>query len=69
MDDAAPHVLRLALPTAGTGNRSFYDWLATAPGRPVLGGGADAIAGFDHPGRYSSWTPPRPGPGPGPVER
>ena len=40
-----------ALPTAGTGMRGFYDWLATDPGRPVLGGGADAIAGFNHPGR------------------
>ena len=40
-----------ALPSAGTGMNGFYDWLTTAPGRPVLGGGADAIAGFNHPGR------------------
>lgn len=40
-----------ALPTAGTGMQGFYDWLTTDPGRPVLGGGADAIAGFNHPGR------------------
>ncbi|MDP3712336.1 MAG: hypothetical protein Q8R60_07620 [Mycobacteriales bacterium] len=40
-----------ALPTTGTGMRLFHDWLAADPARPVLGGGADAIFGFNHPGR------------------
>ena len=40
-----------ALPTQGTGMRGMYDWLSSDPGRPVLGGGNDAIAGFNHPGR------------------
>ena len=40
-----------ALPTSGTGMRLFYDWLKSDPARPVLGGGRDALAGFNHPGR------------------
>lgn len=38
-------------PRHGAGMRLLYDWLAADPARPVLGGGADAIAGFNHPGR------------------
>jgi hypothetical protein len=40
-----------ALPSQGTGMRGMYDWLSSDPGRPVLGGGNDALAGFNHPGR------------------
>jgi hypothetical protein len=40
-----------ANPTAGATMRPFYEWLSTAPGTPAIGGGLDAIAGFNHPGR------------------
>ena len=40
-----------ANPAAGTGMALFYDWLAAAPSRPGIGGGSDALAGFNHPGR------------------
>jgi hypothetical protein len=40
-----------ALPTTGTGMQLMYDWLASEPGRALLGGGKDAISGFNHPGR------------------
>jgi hypothetical protein len=33
----------------------FYDWLAASPDRPVLGGGADGIAGFNHPNQYGNF--------------
>jgi hypothetical protein len=33
------------------GMRRFYDWLASPPGEGPLGGGADALAGFNHPNR------------------
>lgn len=33
------------------GMEGMYQWLQSAPGRPVLGGGLDGIAGFNHPGR------------------
>jgi hypothetical protein len=33
----------------------FYEWLKSAPDRPVLGGGSDAIAGFNHPGEYGTF--------------
>jgi hypothetical protein len=36
---------------ARTGMRPFYEWLAADPTTPVLGGGADGIASFNHPGR------------------
>lgn len=29
----------------------FYEWLNASPDRPGIGGGADGIAGFNHPGR------------------
>ncbi len=29
----------------------FYDWLQASPDRPLAGGGRDALAGFNHPGR------------------
>ncbi|MCX6464251.1 MAG: hypothetical protein NTW05_11770 [Pseudonocardiales bacterium] len=29
----------------------FYEWLRASPDRPLTGGGADALAGFNHPGR------------------
>ena len=40
-----------ANPTKGATMRPFYEWLSTAPGTPAIGGGLDAIAGFNHPGR------------------
>lgn len=36
---------------ARTGMRPFYEWLTADPSTPVLGGGADGIACFNHPGR------------------
>ena len=38
-------------PANGTGMRPFYEWLNASPETPAIGGGADAIAGFNHPGR------------------
>lgn len=40
-----------ASPTTGVSMRPFQEWLAASPERPVLGGGADGLAGFNHPGR------------------
>lgn len=40
-----------SLPSTGSGMNLFYDWLDTDPGRALLGGGKDAITGFNHPGR------------------
>ena len=42
------------LATAADGEASmagFYDWLKADPARLVVGGGSDAFAGFNHPGR------------------
>lgn len=36
---------------AHTGMRPFYEWLLADPATPGLGGGADGIASFNHPGR------------------
>ena len=36
---------------ANSGMALFYDWLNAAPTRPGIGGGADALTGFNHPGR------------------
>ena len=33
----------------------FYDWLSSAPGSAPLGGGADAIASFNHPGYFGNF--------------
>ncbi len=38
-------------PANGTAMRPFYEWLNTDPATPAVGGGTDAIAGFNHPGR------------------
>ena len=43
-------VIRMS-PTNGTTMRPFYEWLNADPSTPAIGGGADAIAGFNHPGR------------------
>jgi hypothetical protein len=40
-----------ALPTSGATMLPFYQWLKTAPDTPVLGGGSDGLASFNHPGR------------------
>lgn len=36
---------------AHTGMRPFYAWLSADPATPGLGGGADGLASFNHPGR------------------
>lgn len=33
----------------------FYEWLRSEPGRAVLGGGSDALAGFNHPNEYGNF--------------
>lgn len=38
-------------PAAGLGMAAWYEWLKRDPGTPVVGGGADALIGFNHPGR------------------
>ena len=40
-----------AAPTNGATMRPFYEWLNADPSTPAIGGGTDAIAGFNHPGR------------------
>ena len=37
--------------TQGAGILGFQTWLKSPPSQPGLGGGADSIAGFNHPGR------------------
>ena len=34
----------------------FYEWLRSDPSRPLLGGGADGIAGFNHPNEYGNFN-------------
>lgn len=34
----------------------FYEWLAAPPDRAILGGGADALAGFNHPNEYGDFN-------------
>ncbi|HEX9891433.1 MAG TPA: hypothetical protein VGB28_05170, partial [Actinomycetota bacterium] len=52
-DDIAPELEALvrSAPTNGAGMRAFYEWLKAPTDTPVLGGGLDGIAGFNHPGR------------------
>jgi hypothetical protein len=38
-------------PSTGAGMVPFYDWLRSPADRPIVGGGSDVIAGFNHPGR------------------
>jgi hypothetical protein len=38
-------------PAAGVGMAGWYAWCKQAPTTPGLGGGADALLGFNHPGR------------------
>ena len=38
-------------PTTAIGMALFYEWLRAAPNTPVVGGGSDGLAGFNHPGR------------------
>ncbi len=33
----------------------FYEWLSSAPGSPLFGGGNDAIASFNHPGYFGNF--------------
>jgi len=33
----------------------FYDWLQAPSGRPVVGGGADGLAGFNHPNLFGNF--------------
>ena len=39
------------IPIRGTNMQPFYRWLKSDPSDPVLPGGLDGIAGFNHPGR------------------
>ncbi len=39
------------VPVAGNGMAALHEWLKAPPGSPGLGGGADALFGFNHPGR------------------
>lgn len=39
------------LPQAGAGMAAWYQWLKADPTTPVIGGGADGLFGFNHPGR------------------
>lgn len=48
---AAVNTVLRTIPDGQVAMRGFYDWLAAAPSSPVLGGGLDGIAGFNHPGR------------------
>lgn len=41
-------------PSAGS-VRGFYDWLAAPVDRPVLGGGQDALVGFNHPNLFGNF--------------
>lgn len=40
-----------SVPTSPSAMTGFYSWLDRAPGTPVVEGGADGIAGFNHPNR------------------
>ena len=40
-----------SFPTTGLSMQPFYRWLDSPPSTPVLGGGNDGLAGFNHPGR------------------
>lgn len=46
--DASPEVL--------ASMEGLYEWLGAEPDRPVLGGGADGIAGFNHPNYYGDFN-------------
>lgn len=43
-------MMRLA-PSSGASMALFYEWMSADPARPVRHGGADALCGFNHPGR------------------
>ena len=49
-----------ATPAAGAGMAGWFEWLKLAPSTPGLGGGADGIFGFNHPGReagrFGDWA-------------
>ncbi len=47
----AANALLAAAPDGEVAMAGFYDWLKADPSRAVLGGGSDAFAGFNHPGR------------------
>ena len=38
-------------PTPPVGMALFYEWLTADPARPLIGGGSDGLASFNHPGR------------------
>lgn len=48
-------VLEAAPPEAAPTTQMLYEWLTSAPDRPLLGGGADALAGFNHPNLYGNF--------------
>ena len=49
-----------ATPAAGAGMAGWYEWLKLDPSTPGIGGGADGIFGFNHPGReagrFGDWA-------------
>ena len=47
----AIHQVNGASPLTGQGMALFYRWMQLPHDTPVLGGGADGFAGFNHPGR------------------
>ena len=54
--DVPPELLAVfeQLPETATMD-GFYDWLAASPQRPVLPGGRDSLAGFNHPNEYGNF--------------
>lgn len=48
--EAYENILRQS-PSSGASMALFYEWLSADPSRPQRHGGADAICGFNHPGR------------------
>lgn len=48
-------VLDALPPQAAPTTHMLYEWLRSSPDRPVLGGGAGALAGFNHPNLYGNF--------------
>lgn len=48
-------VLDALPPQAAPTTHMIYEWLRSAPDRPVLGGGAGSLAGFNHPNLFGNF--------------
>lgn len=48
-------VLDALPPQVAPTTQMFYEWLSSPVDRPVLGGGADALAGFNHPNLFGNF--------------